>query len=110
MESLNIQSETVSFFREDWDEQFFDIMRDYLQEGSAATISHVAASIISILPKDDNYQVERLILLFIEVAAQIPYYHPSQNRLIDLMTHIGKLEENNPLCKRKWHTLSFELC
>ena len=72
-------------------DQTFDLLQDYLQPDSTMTIESAADSILNILPENDSSSME--VSSFgdacLDVAEQIPYYHPGQLKLADLLEYLG---------------------
>ena len=88
MSSLNLKTE-------DPDDEIcvktLHILQDFLQPSSRLTVQSAAQSILKLLPGNDPYSIE--VMEFggtcIEVAEQIPYHHPSQIKLADLIEELG---------------------
>ncbi len=68
------------------------ILQDFLQPSSRLTIKDTAHSILVLLPKNASGSTE--IWSFgetcIEIAEQVPYYHPSQMKLAAIFEELGK--------------------
>ncbi|EAL91609.1 hypothetical protein KXW98_007937 [Aspergillus fumigatus] len=78
----------------------FNILNDYLQPSSTTPPSEAAQSIHALTPKaastqEDSSDLEGFLWStwgsIIKVAKQIPYNHPSQDRLVDLIHALTKL-------------------
>ena len=72
--------------------RLFSILYEYLQlkTTKTTTLQSTAASILTILPKKDPDSTEVWFFgeLCIELAEQIPYYHPLQLKLIELLEYL----------------------
>lgn len=75
----------------DLDQQAFAILRDFLQPDSNESLSSVSTSILALLPDHDTEGtlIWALGELCIELAEQIPYFHPSQLKLVRLLQHMS---------------------
>ena len=74
----------------------FAILRDYLEPDTQSSLESTACSILNLLPeKDPNHGIEVRSFsdLCIEIAEQIPYHHPSQLKLVELLAYIGMSEK-----------------
>ena len=74
----------------------FAILRDYLEPDTQLTLESTAGSILNLLPEKDPHhgiEVRSFSDLFIEMAEQIPYHHPSQLKLVELLAYIGMSEK-----------------
>ena len=94
MSSLNLylHDEKDSYPVDPYELKTFAILRDYLEPDSQLRLESTAASILNLLPeKDPNHgsEVYDFSGLCIELAEQIPYHHPSQLKLVELLAHIG---------------------
>ena len=69
----------------------FAILQDCLQPDTRLSQESTANSILDLLPENEPYpgNVWDFGGLCIELAEQIPYYHPSQLKLAELLRYIG---------------------
>ena len=98
MSSLNLflQDEKDHLTIDAYTLKTFPILRDYLEPGTHLTLESTARSILNLLPEHDPYHsIEEFCFsgLCIEMAEQIPYHHPSQLKLVELMRYIGMSEK-----------------
>ena len=72
-------------------DQTFDLLQDFLQPDTTLTMETTAQSVLTILGEQVPHSDEVWSFgeMCIEVAEQIPYYHPSQLKLVDLLEHLG---------------------
>ncbi|KAI9837081.1 MAG: hypothetical protein M1819_000730 [Sarea resinae] len=81
----------------------FRLLRDFLQPDTVLTMESTAESILELLP--ENAPLSTDIWSFgetcIELAEQIPYYHPSQLKLAALFEHLGQSAKLGQTCKFK---------
>lgn len=70
----------------------FQILNDFLQPESNSTLEATAEFILAFLSVKASHHVDIHIFgaVCIEVAEQIPYYHPAQYKLVDLLAYLGK--------------------
>lgn len=75
----------------DLDQQAFPILRDFLQPDSEQSLNPTSISILTLLADEDPNGKPMLFLgeLFIELAEQIPYSHPSQLKLARLLQQMS---------------------
>jgi len=68
------------------------ILQNFLQPSSRLTIRDTAQSILALLPKNASGSTEvwNFGEICIEIAEQIPYYHPSQIKLAAVFEGLGK--------------------
>lgn len=82
--------------------QAFDRISDYVQPDSPITPDQVAHQLNSLTPGQrvlqDGEEAEDPISfllefweIFVTIARQVPYDHPSQERLVELITGLGEL-------------------
>ena len=94
MATLNLIMEEISNDprkSNDVDQQAFAILRDFLQPDSKTSLMSASASILALL-SDSNPEglpVWKLGELFIELAEQIPYSHPSQLKLSQVLQQMA---------------------
>ena len=98
MSSLNLymQDEKDSFPIDDYSLKTFPILRDYLEPGTHLTLESTASSILNLLPEFGPYprtEESSFSGLCIEMGEQIPYHHPSQLKLVELLAYIGMSEK-----------------
>lgn len=78
----------------DW--KAFGILTRYLEPGSDLSEEQATELLYEILPKADDKklagQPDMLGCVLLDIAKQIPYYHPSQIRLLKLFKHLGKTD------------------
>jgi hypothetical protein len=70
----------------------FDLLCDFLQPHTTSTRDSTAQAILKMLPENasDSMEVGSFGDTCIEVAEQIPYHHPSQLKLVDLLEYLGR--------------------
>lgn len=70
----------------------FDLLRDFLQPGTSLSLKTLSRQILRLLPEraPESYEAGMIGDLFIELAEQIPYHHPSQLKLVTLLESLGK--------------------
>lgn len=68
----------------------FKILDDFVQPNTETDIYSAASSIFALLPKDAplSTEVSNVGDIFLEVAGQVPYHHPSQAKLARLMERL----------------------
>ena len=92
-----MQDEKDSYPIDDYSLKTFPILRDYLEPGTKLTLESTASSILNLLPDFGPYPTrheERAFSdLCIEMGEQIPYNHPSQLKLVELLAYIGMSEK-----------------
>lgn len=76
----------------------FLILQDYLQPDSKTSLESAVQSILSLIPENASLltEVYYLGLVFLELAEQIPYDHPSQiklARVVEELSRSAKLTE-----------------
>jgi hypothetical protein len=73
-------------------DQTFDLLCNFLQPKTTSRRESTAQVILKILPENTPYSMD--VAMFsdacIEVAEQIPYHHPSQLKLVDLLEYLGR--------------------
>lgn len=78
----------------------FHILNDYLKEGSQVPVEVTAQKVLNLIPETDygpvTFQEHDLSFVLVQTARQIPYWHPSQARLVALMHRLAK---SSKLCK-----------
>jgi hypothetical protein len=66
----------------------FLILRDFLQPGSAIPLDEATNRILDVFP--DGYKdLQSINTVFVELASQTPYHHPSHLKLATLLRAIG---------------------
>lgn len=67
-------------------------LSEYIRPQSQVSLQSAAQSILASLPADKPYSDEGFALatLVVEVAAQIPYQHPSHARLVRLLKYLTR--------------------
>ena len=99
MSSLNLymQDEKDHYPIDAYSLKTFPILRDYLEPGTKLSLESTASSILNLLPDFGPYPTrieERSFSgLCIEMGEQIPYHHPSQLKLVELLAYIGMSEK-----------------
>lgn len=75
----------------DLDQRAFPILRDFLQPDSERSLNATSTSILTLLADEDPNGKPMLLLgeLFIELAEQIPYSHPSQLKMARLLQQMS---------------------
>ena len=70
----------------------YHILRDFLQQDSRLTIEDAAQAVLTLLPENAPLSTEvwEIGEICIELAKQVPYYHPSQLKLAELFEKLGK--------------------
>ena len=70
----------------------YEILHDYLQPNSVLSVEAIRDQIIALLPDKAPMSPEMLAVVrtFLELAEQIPYHHPSQLKLVDLLVYLGQ--------------------
>lgn len=73
-------------------DKIFQLLRGFLQPDTNMTLQSTAQSILDLLPEKDPQSTEIWSFgeICIELAEQIPYYHPSQLKLAALLEYLGK--------------------
>ena len=73
-------------------EKCFYFLRDFLQPNTTLTLESTVQSIVKLLPEKAAPTTEfwTVGVLYIELAEQIPYNHPSQHKLASLVQFIGR--------------------
>lgn len=76
----------------DLEAKLASILNEFLQARSDVSIHDAAQSILAQLPADKPYSDEGFAFasLVVEVAAQIPYQHPSHARLVRLLKYLTR--------------------
>ena len=71
----------------------FPALRDYLQPDSSITLLSTSKAVLTVLPSNDplSEQQRTFSLLCILLAEQIPWHHPAQLKLAELLRHMGRL-------------------
>lgn len=89
MSSLDLRMEEPEIYSSQV-KHLFSILHDYLQPKTVTTLQYTAASIVAILPKRDIGSTEVWMFgeLCIQLAEQIPYYHPLQLKLVALVDYL----------------------
>ncbi|OAA56361.1 hypothetical protein SPI_07972 [Niveomyces insectorum RCEF 264] len=74
------------------------ILRDFLQPDTKLSEKVVAESILALIPTNavENREVSRFSSICVELAEQIPYDHPSQFKLAQLLRRLAPPDEENP--------------
>ena len=74
-----------------YEDKTFAILHDYLQPDTRLSLKSTANSILDLLPDNEPYSTTVYVFggLCIELAEQIPYHHPSQLKLAELLRYIG---------------------
>ena len=98
MSSLNLfmEEEKDGTYISPYSLKTFAILRDYLEPDTQSTLESTASSILNLMPEKDPHQgIEGRSFsdLCIEMAEQIPYHHPSQLKLVELLAYIGMSEK-----------------
>ena len=98
MSSLNLfmHDEKDQFPIDPYSLKTFAILRDYLEPDTQLKLESTASSILNLLPENDPHhgiEVGSFSGLCIEMAEQIPYHHPSQLKLVELLAYIGISEK-----------------
>ena len=87
MSSLDLKIEEPTG---DLEIQIFHILRDFLQPSTAMTLESGGRLILALLPEEEPLSgaVWSFGEVCIEMAEQIPYYHPSQIKLVGLLEYL----------------------
>lgn len=74
------------------DKKLATILSEYIQPQSQVSLQDAAKSILACLPSDKAYSDEGFVLagLVIDIAAQIPYQHPSHAKLVRLLKYLTR--------------------
>ena len=81
----------------------YELLRDFLQPESAESSETTMHKIAALLPGKAPMSPEMLAVVhtFIELAEQIPYYHPSLLKLVDLLVRLGRSTKFIQITKSK---------
>jgi hypothetical protein len=79
------------------DSNVFIILRDFLQPNTALTLESVVESLIDLLPENasGSARVYSFGTVCLDLAEQIPYHHPSHQKMARLLECIGKSTKVN---------------
>ena len=80
-----------------YEDRMFEILRDFLQPDSALSTRETALDLLALIPDGNNYSDEACMFAdtCLELAQQIPYHHPSQFKLADLLETTVKAAKVN---------------
>jgi hypothetical protein len=75
-----------------WEAKLATILQDYLQPDYRGSLELVADSVLGLLPSKTSYTTEMFAFaeLCVEITEQIPYYHPSQMKLVRLLVYFAR--------------------
>lgn len=81
----------------------FHLLCNFLQPDTALTLKTTAESILNLLPEEDSYStdVSSFGNTCIDLAEQIPYHHPSQLKLADLLEYLASSMKFSQICESK---------
>lgn len=74
------------------DKKLATTLSEYIQPQSQVSLHDAAKSILACLPADKPYSDEGFVLacLVVDIAAQIPYQHPSHAKLVRLLKYLTR--------------------
>lgn len=72
--------------------KIFLILEDYLQPNSKTSLESAVQSILTLIPENASMsnEVYRVGQVFLELAEQIPYHHPSQIKLVRAVEELSR--------------------
>lgn len=79
------------------DESAFIILRDFLQPNTTLSFDTVVKSLLDLLPEDasGSSEVYSFGAICLDLAEQIPYHHPSHQKMARLLEYIGQSTKVN---------------
>lgn len=81
----------------------FIILRDFLQPNTALSLESVIESLTDLLPENasGSAEVYSFGVICLDLAEQIPYHHPSHQKMARLLEYFGKSTKVNAKISQK---------
>ena len=86
------------------EDRTYELLRDFLQPDCTESVEAMSYRILALLPDEkapNSHQMQEISETLIDLAEQIPYHHPSQLKLVDLLEHLGSATKFTQTCRSK---------